>query len=403
VKGDFQVGDRLIQRYKLVKKLGQGGMGEVFLAEDTVLRRKVALKFVRNEDDLDADSEKQVLQEARAAAALDHPFICHIHDVGEMDSKPFIAMEYVQGQTLKEKLSGSPLPLEEALQIGREMAEALEEAHSRQIIHRDIKPGNVILTEQGHVKITDFGLARWIQAPEGAEQDFTATLTEMTAAVGTIPYMSPEQVTGREVDPRSDIFSLGVVLYEMLTGVNPFRKKLPMETASAILNEVPEPLSKYRGEVSALLEHAVAKMLSKEAERRYQLVHEVHTDLVAVSSEVAEPVLPEVFSVQSPGPRRRVSLLWAVGVMAAAMTAGAATMHYWKPATAPDLDPAPFRNEIPLPEGEREVLEVECKNLLSGGQIKALMARRDLLVQHIQKLIDEGGEDKVLFSDFADR
>ncbi len=353
MEGDFQAGDRLIQRYKLLKKLGQGGMGEVFLAEDTVLQRKVALKFVRNGGELDADSERQVLREARAAAALDHPFICHIHDVGEMDHRPFIAMEYVQGETLKGKLSGSPLPLEEALQIGREMAEALEEAHSRKIIHRDVKPGNVMLTEQGHVKITDFGLARWIQAPEGEEQDFTASLTGMTSAVGTIPYMSPEQVTGREVDPRSDIFSLGVVLYEMLTGVNPFRKKLAVETANAILNEVPEPLSRYRQGVSPLLEHAVGKMLSKEAERRYQLVHEVRTDLVTVSSEMAEPVFPEVFPGLSPGPGRRVSLLWAVGVMAAAMTAGAVTMRYWKHATAPTLNPGPFRNEILLPEGER--------------------------------------------------
>ncbi len=340
-------------RYRLLKKLGRGGMGEVFLAEDTVLRRKVALKFVRAGDDLDTESEKRILREARAAAALDHPFICHIHDVGEMDNRPFIAMEYVQGETLKEKLTGSLLPLEEALQIARETAEALEEAHSRKIIHRDVKPGNILLTEQGHVKMTDFGLAKCIKTAEGEGQDYTANLTEEVSAKGTIPYMSPEQVTEREVDPRSDIFSLGVVLYEMLTGVNPFRRPLPMETASAILTEVPEPVSTYRPGVSPLLEHTVAKMLSKEVERRYQLAREAHTDLVTASQELSGPVPSAVIPAKSPGARRRVSLLWAVAVVAGAMTAGAAAMWYWTPAADQVSETVPFRNRIFLPEGER--------------------------------------------------
>ena len=340
-------------RYRLLKKLGRGGMGEVFLAEDTVLRRKVALKFVRAGDDLDTESEKRILREARAAAALDHPFICHIHDVGEMGQRPFIAMEYVQGETLKEKLTGSLLPLEEALQIARETTEALEEAHSRKIIHRDVKPGNILLTEQGHVKITDFGLAKWVKPAEGEGQDYTANLTEEVSAKGTIPYMSPEQVTGREVDPRSDLFSLGVVLYEMLTGVNPFRRPLPMETASAILTEEPEPLSTYRPGVSPLLEHTVAKMLSKEVERRYQLAREAHTDLVTASQELSGPVPSAVIPAKSPGARRRVSLLWAVAVVAGAMTAGAAAMWYWTPAADQVSETVPFRNRIFLPEGER--------------------------------------------------
>ncbi len=339
-------------RYRLIKKLGRGGMGEVFLAEDTLLHRKVALKFVRDGDDLDTESEKRILREARAAAALDHPFICHIHDVGEMDQRPFIAMEYVQGETLKEKLTGTLLPLEEALQIARETAEALEEAHSRKIIHRDVKPGNILLTEQGHVKMTDFGLARWIKTAEGEGQEYTANLTEEVSARGTIPYMSPEQVTGREVDPRSDIFSLGVVLYEMLTGVNPFRKPLPMETASAILTEVPEPISEYRPGVSPLLEHTVAKMLSKQVERRYQLAREAHTDLVTVSQELSGPVPSQVIPAQGPRPTRRVSLRWAVGVILAALTAGAAAMWHWAAPADRTSATLPFRNEILLPEGE---------------------------------------------------
>ena len=194
----------------------------------------------------DESFRRRLLREARAAAALDHPFICKIYTVGELEGKDFISMEYVLRQTLKQKLQASSLTTRESLEIAVEMAEALEEAHSQSIVHRDLKPANIMLTEQGHVKITDFGLAKWVPLVEGEEQEYTETLTREVSTEGTIPYMSPEQVTGRKVDPRSDIFSFGVVLYEMLTRVNPFRKSLPMETAAAIqMAEIP-PIREYR-------------------------------------------------------------------------------------------------------------------------------------------------------------
>lgn len=268
--------------YKVLSLLGTGGMGEVYLAEDTSLDRKVALKllpaFMR--DDLTA--KKRFLREAKSAAALDHPYICHIHEVGESDGKDFIAMEYVEGQTLKDKLAQGPLPLKEALETAAEMAEAVEKAHANGIVHRDLKPSNVMLTPEGHVKVMDFGLAKRL-TPSGGEESQTETqtltLTETGAMLGTLAYMSPEQLRGQAVDARSDIFSFGVMLYEMLTGIDPFKKAQPADTASSILTRDPPPLSRYMNEVPPVLQHTVRKMLAKDPRRRYQLIHDVGTDL----------------------------------------------------------------------------------------------------------------------------
>ncbi len=274
-----------VSRYRIVKKLGQGAMGEVYLGEDTLLRRKVALKFVSRDKQEDESFRRRLLREARAAAALDHPFICKIYTVGELEGKDFISMEYVQGQTVKQKLQASSLTTREVLEIAVEMAEALEEAHSQSIVHRDLKPANIMLTEQGHVKITDFGLAKWVPLVEGEEQEYTETLTREVSTEGTIPYMSPEQVTGKKVDPRSDIFSFGVVLYEMLTGVNPFRKSLPMETAAAIqMAEVPR-IQEYVEGTPEGLEAVLGTMLAKKPERRQGSIGEVRESLVELLEE----------------------------------------------------------------------------------------------------------------------
>ena len=355
-----------VSRYQIVKKLGQGAMGEVYLGEDSLLRRKVALKFVSRDKQEDEGFRRRLLREARAAAALDHPFICKIYTVGELEGKDFISMEYVQGQTLKEKLSGSPLSLRDTLEIGVEMAEALEEAHSRDIIHRDLKPANIMLTEQGHVKITDFGLAKWVPLLEGEEQEYTETLSRDVSTEGTIPYMSPEQVTGRKVDPRSDIFSFGVVLYEMLTGVTPFRKTLPMETAAAIqMAEVP-PIQEYTEGTPEGLEALLARMLAKEPERRQGSIGEVRESLVELLEEegrspvqlparvIQEPAL----HVVSPLPvsiRKSVSLLWVLGLIVSAVAVTAAVVWYLKPTAVPGSDTVSLHHEIVLPEGERLV------------------------------------------------
>jgi len=279
-----------LSHYKVLEKIGQGGMGEVYRAQDTTLDRKVALKFLPEEMQQDSTARKRFLREAKSAAALDHPFICHIHEVGEVEGKSFIAMEYIQGTTLKERLVEGPLPVKEALEKATEIAEALEAAHKQKIVHRDLKPSNIMLTPQGHVKVMDFGLAKRVTPVEGEEQEITTALTKQGSTVGTVPYMSPEQVRGQEVDTRSDIFSFGVVLYETLTGVNPFAKGSVMDTAHAILGETPPPLTRYTEDIPVLLQHTVRKMLAKEPDRRYQLIHDVGTDLGELLEESGDSI-----------------------------------------------------------------------------------------------------------------
>ena len=281
---------RQIASYKILSLLGAGGMGEVYLAQDSRLDRKVALKFLPEELQQDSTSKKRFLREARSAAALDHPFICHIHEVGEAEGKSFISMEYVQGETLKDKLAQGPLPLNDALGTATEIAEGLEAAHKQNIVHRDLKPSNIMLTPQGHVKVMDFGLAKRVTPVEGQEQEITTALTKQGSILGTVPYMSPEQVRGQAVDMRSDIFSFGVVLYEMLTGVNPLAKGSVMDTATAILSETPPPLTRYTEDIPVLLQHTVKKMLAKEPDRRYQLIHDVRTNLGELIEESGDSI-----------------------------------------------------------------------------------------------------------------
>jgi tetratricopeptide (TPR) repeat protein/predicted Ser/Thr protein kinase len=277
------IADR-ISHYKVVAKLGQGGMGEVYLAEDTSLGRRVALKVLPEDRQQDPVARQRLLREAKAAAALDQPYICSIHEVDEADGLTFIVMEYVEGETLRQRLARSLLGIDEVLRLGGEVAEALEDAHQKGIVHRDLKPANIMLTRKGHAKVMDFGLAKQSAAPEGESGAIrTATaLTSAGVAVGTLTYMSPEQLKGDRVDGRSDIFALGIVLYEALTGVHPFARPRDMETASAILHDSLPPLARYARGMPDLLEHVVAKMLAKDPDERYQSAHEVRTDLAQI-------------------------------------------------------------------------------------------------------------------------
>lgn len=276
-------------KYRILEKLGEGGMGVVYKAQDTILGREVALKFLSEDLQQDETGRKRFLREAKSAAALDHPFICKIFEIGEADGKGFISMEYVEGQTLRDKLVQGPLPMKQALQVASEIAEALEKAHRTEIVHRDLKPSNVMLTPDGHVKVMDFGLAKRVAEERFGSQEITLTgLTKDGSTIGTVTHMSPEQLKGKAADTRSDIFSFGVTLYEMLAGVHPFKKPDVMETAGAILNQAPPPLARYREETSQVLQHIVRKMLAKEPNRRYQLIHEVRTDLSDVMDDIAD-------------------------------------------------------------------------------------------------------------------
>ncbi|HEX5070775.1 MAG TPA: protein kinase [Vicinamibacterales bacterium] len=269
--------------YRVLDKLGAGGMGEVYRAHDTRLARDVAVKILPAHLTLDPVARERLRREAVAAAALDHPFICKVFEIGEADSRLFIVMEYVAGETLLARLSAGPIPLGDALRIAGEVVEALETAHARQIIHRDLKPANVMLSSQGHVKVMDFGLAKDLSMTEGQTQTvqhaMAGPLTGQGERVGTPAYMSPEQIVGDMLDARSDIFSLGVVLCELVSGVHPFHRPTTAGTVTAVLREAPVIVPSGLGEVPSAVRQILQRMLAKDPQERYQSVSDLRRDL----------------------------------------------------------------------------------------------------------------------------
>ena len=330
--------------YEIVSPLGAGGMGEVYRAKDGRLNRTVAIKILSDESAADADRRERFEREAKAISALDHPNICALYDVGEHHGTYFLVMPCLEGQTLADRIAKGPLPPDQAIKCAIEIATALDAAHRHGIIHRDLKPGNIMLTKTG-VKLLDFGLAKLKKAPGPLGDTTMVKGTGIGTLLGTMPYMAPEQIEGRDVDARSDIFSLGAVIYEMITGQRAFKGDSPASVIGAILKDEPAPMKSLQPLAPAALDHIVSVCLAKDPDERWQSSADISRELKWVSQGASESVTASM-AVQ---PRRLAWPMIVSAVVGAALAVGAMALSDLRREVPPPEIAASRYNRRPMP------------------------------------------------------